>query len=364
LGFDSLPIQAEKNLYDLADWVRARPALSAALSRMPAPQLAALLENDAVPQDVDAAWWQEWQVRFRGHLRQFGHTIYDLDFSNPVPADDPTPLLETCQLYLQGQGANPHARQLAAIARREEAQLISKRLKGLRSKYFHKFLTLAQRFAPLREDGLADIGLGYPLLRQMLRELGRRFAAGGLIAALDDVFWLTQTEVTQSAARLDAGDGLSPMTGVVSRRKAAWRAARRVTPPLMLPQMKLFGFDLMELKSGRARKQKDSSLSGVGASPGSVTAPACVVRGPEDFSKLKPGDVLVAAITTPAWTPLFARAAGVVTDVGGPLSHGSIVAREYGIPAVLGTGVATQRIHSGQVITVDGARGKVLLGAG
>ncbi len=79
---------------------------------------------------------------------------------------------------------------------------------------------------------------------------------------------------------------------------------------------------------------------------------------------MQQGDILVAEITTPAWTPLFAMATGVVTDVGGPLSHGSIVAREYGIPAVLGTGVATQRIRSGQVITVDGDAGVVTLAEG
>ncbi len=76
---------------------------------------------------------------------------------------------------------------------------------------------------------------------------------------------------------------------------------------------------------------------------------------------MKAGDVLVAAITTPAWTPLFARASAIVTDVGGPLSHGSIVAREYGIPAVLGTGAATNRIRNGQVVTVDGSAGVVTL---
>jgi pyruvate,water dikinase len=69
--------------------------------------------------------------------------------------------------------------------------------------------------------------------------------------------------------------------------------------------------------------------------------------------------VLVAATTTPAWTPLFAMASAVITDIGGPLSHGSIVAREYGIPAVMGTGVATKRIPSGQVVTVDGGAGRV-----
>jgi pyruvate,water dikinase len=76
---------------------------------------------------------------------------------------------------------------------------------------------------------------------------------------------------------------------------------------------------------------------------------------------MKPGDVLVAGITTPAWTPLFALASAIVTNVGGPLSHSSIVAREYGIPAVLGTGVATKRIHSGQRIRVDGKAGTVTL---
>ena len=85
--------------------------------------------------------------------------------------------------------------------------------------------------------------------------------------------------------------------------------------------------------------------------------------GPEDFGKMHDGDVIVAGITTPAWTPLFARAAGIVTDIGGPLSHSSIVAREYGIPAVLATGVGTRRIRDGQRITVDGGAGLVALRA-
>ncbi len=100
-------------------------------------------------------------------------------------------------------------------------------------------------------------------------------------------------------------------------------------------------------------------MKGVAASPGTVTGTARVIHGPEDFSLMQPGDVLVAPITTPAWTPLFAMACAIVTDVGGPLSHGSIVAREYGIPAVLGTGVATRRIQTGQTITVDGSEGTV-----
>src|SRR5437764_2206864 len=99
----------------------------------------------------------------------------------------------------------------------------------------------------------------------------------------------------------------------------------------------------------------------MGAMPGRVTGMAHALSGTEQFTLMHNGDILVAKITTPAWTPLFALAAGIVTDVGGPLSHGSIVAREYQIPAVLGTGVATERLHNGQNVTVDGDAGTVTL---
>jgi pyruvate,water dikinase len=362
MGFDSTPILAEKSLYDLAGWARARTELAAYLGDTPTPQLAAQLGGDHVPPGVDAGDWHEWSARFQEHLRRYGHMIYNLDFANPVPADDPAPLLEACKLFLSGQGADPHARQQAAIERREQAvQSVADRLKGLRLALFRRFLALAQRYAPLREDGLADVGLSYPLLRQMLCELGHRLVKGGMIEEPNDIFWLHQDEVERAAARLDYGEALDCLSAVVPQRKAVWRAAQKATPPIMLPQIKLLGVDLMELKSGGLKGRKGDTLKGVAASPGRVTAPACVLSGPEDFDQMKTGDVLVAALTTPAWTPLFARAAAVVTDIGGPLSHGSIVAREYGIPAVLGTGAATKRIRNGQVITVDGSTGMVTL---
>ena len=108
-------------------------------------------------------------------------------------------------------------------------------------------------------------------------------------------------------------------------------------------------------------EQGTDTLTGLAGSAGRVTAVARVLAGPEDFGDFRPGEVLVAPITTPAWTSLFVRAAGVVTDIGGPLSHSSIVAREYGIPAALGTAVGTRRIRTGQRITVDGDAGTVTL---
>jgi pyruvate,water dikinase len=96
-------------------------------------------------------------------------------------------------------------------------------------------------------------------------------------------------------------------------------------------------------------------------SPGKVTGPASLILSPADFADMQPNTILVCPTTTPAWTPLFTQATGLVTDIGGILAHGSIVAREYGIPAVMGTGNVTERIVSGQQITVDGDAGTVTI---
>jgi rifampicin phosphotransferase len=316
---------------------------------------------DQPPAGVSAEDWSDWRQRWETHLRHFGHIIYNLDFSRALPVDDPTPVLETCRMYLRGEGGNPHERQQSLEARREQsARAVGERLKGLRRWAFEKTLSWAQMLAEVRESAIADMGLGYPQLRAMLRELGRRLAEAGALEQAADIFWLSKAELDTAASVLEAQGRPPSLAAVVQANKAAHEAARRVTPPPMLPVAKKFlGFDLNAFLPAQA--QTGDTLKGVPTSAGRVTAPARVLRGPEDFGQMRPGEVLVAAITTPAWTPLFAMASAVVTDVGGPLSHGSIVAREYNIPAVMGTGVATKRIRSGQMITVDGGAGTVNL---
>jgi phosphohistidine swiveling domain-containing protein len=343
MGFDSLPIQAEKSLFDIAAWVQENASLAGYLDQTPADSLVPDLQRINPPAGIDESLWQEWQALFQEHLDRFGHMIYNLDFGNPVPADDPAPLLEALKLFARGNGINPYQRQIATTERREQAvEGMKNRLHGYRLRIFEKNLERAQRYAPLREDGLADVGLSYPLIRQMLAEVGRRLTSGGVLEHAGDIYWLE-------------------LADTVNQRRVRWQSANMLTPPMMLPQLKVFGFDLMSIKTGRKQRGGADSLKGVGASPGVITAPASVLSGPEDFSKMETGNVLVASITTPAWTPLFARASAVVTDIGGPLSHGSIVAREYGIPAVLGTESATKHISDGQQITVDGNKGLVTL---
>ncbi|QIN84700.1 phosphoenolpyruvate synthase [Rubrobacter tropicus] len=364
LGFDSAPIRADKSLYDLAEWCRNRPALAAALMDTPSESAPGLTEMVLPPSGVDDAAWREWRSRFGRHLDRYGRMVYDLDFAKPVPADDPGPTFDTLKYYLRGEGRNPHERQRDAVRQRERhtGEAIS-RLGGVRLRVFRGLLSWTQKYAPLREDALADVGLAWPLMREMLLELGRRLVAASAIEKPDDVFWLDGDELRGLAVALDEGQRrLEDRSEVVRGRRARWRAQKLVTPPNLLPEGRRFmGLDMERWMPARSGEQDGNVIEGVGASPGTVTARARLLEGPDDFGEIEPGEVLVAGITTPAWTPLFAVASAVVTDIGGPLSHGSIVAREYGIPAVLGTGAATKRISSGQSVRVDGDAGTVTL---
>ncbi len=354
LGFESAPIRAEQSLYDLAAWTRTHPALTDALRAASPDSTIAAIDADAPPAGVDAPTWQEWCDRFQQHLARHGHTVYNLDFAVPVPADDPAPLLGTLRFYLDGGGADPGQRQQRAAQRRAEAMAqVAARLGPLRRAAFRRLLRWAQAMAPLREDALADVGLAWPQLRRMLRELGARLVAAGVVERADDVFWLHRAEIL--------ADPPVPRAGAVAQRRALWRGQRRVVPPQVLPRGSWWERAFARWLPAASDEQTGAVLHGIGASTGQVTATARVLGGPADFGRLQPGDVLVASITTPAWTSLFAMAAAVVTDIGGPLSHSSIVAREYGIPAVLGTNVATRRIPDGARVRVDGDTGTVTL---
>jgi rifampicin phosphotransferase len=364
LGFDSAPIRAEKSLYDLAMWAHLQGELAEYLARTSGKDIVAAYKSQSTP-IADGGSWREFTTRLAEHVNHFGHAVYDLDFAKSVPAEDPASLLETLKYFIAGQGRNPYERQAATAAAREQAaESLFARLSGLRLRLFRRVLRWAQRCAPLREDSLADVGLGWPVLRRMLRDVGLRMVAAGAIAEQNEVFWLKREEVEEAARALDAGQPAEDYRRAIEERRGIWKRSHGVTPPVALPVKggaRIFGLDLSRWMPARSGQTASNIIRGIGASPGRVTGAACVIHGPEEFDQMTPGDILVAKITTPAWTPLFALASGIVTDVGGPLSHSSIVAREYGVPAVLGTGVATQRIRSGQHITVDGNGGVVTM---
>lgn len=362
MGYDTTPIRSEKSLYDLAQWVLEHPSLADYVLQTDTARLANILRTQDRPPDVASEIWKEWQGRIEAHLQSYGYMLFDLDFSRPVLAEDPTPQLEAVKMYMRGKGTNPYERQDRLEQQRERAkQELLERARGLRGWAVRKALGWAQSLAQAREDSIASIGLAYPRLRELMKELGRRFAEAGAIVEPDDIFWLEEAEIEDRLQAVEKGDRLESMQETILQRKKAQQAKRAIVPPTQLPYSKTYMGVPIEVFIPGEGGQEGDRLKGVGASSGKVTGTAFVLHGPEDFDLMQPGGILVAKLTTPAWTPLFAMAGGIVTDIGGPLSHGSIVAREYGIPAVLGTGVATNRIQSGQTITVDGTSGYVTL---
>src|SRR5262249_23756524 len=156
-------IRAEKSLYDLSAWARSRPVLAGYLMQAGASEIAAAyLVSSAPPQMTDSDSWREFCIRFTEHLNCFGHAVYDLDFAKGLATDQPLPLFETVKYFLTGQAPSPYERQSrSASAREQAANSLLSRLKGVRLRLLTPVLRWAQHYAPLREDALADVGLGW-----------------------------------------------------------------------------------------------------------------------------------------------------------------------------------------------------------
>jgi pyruvate,water dikinase len=357
-GLDAAPLRAEKSQFDLGMWIRQRPSLRDFTLRSSTRELVAALRAGSTPEALSATDWNEFKFRFDAHLDEFGHTSYEFDFMNPTPAEMPELILDAVKMYVEGKGSNPYARQREVAERREQTvKAIRSRFKLIPNRWFDKSLKWALDTGPAREDSLADMGMGHTAIRRLLGELGKRFVANGALENADDIYWLVEDEVNELASMIERNEKMPDYSRTASRRKAEWQMQMKLVPPPMLPEKSRWA----KLVPGGRGEVIGNVIKGLGASAGQVTGSARVLFSPEDFGKMKQGDVLVAVTTTPAWTPLFTLASAIVTDIGGPLSHSSIVAREYGIPAVLATGGATRRIKDGQTITVDGSAGTVEL---
>jgi pyruvate,water dikinase len=182
--------------------------------------------------------------------------------------------------------------------------------------------------------------------------LGERLQRQGILASREDIFFLEMAEigpVVQGRAAFDVRQR-------IAERRAEYEWNKNQTPPPVV----VGRYDPQK----HVASQIDADvkvLHGIAVSPGVVTGKARIITQPGDGRHIEPGEILVAPITNPAWTPYFLPAAGVVIDMGGVLSHGAIIAREYGIPAVVNVGPASRIIRTGQLLRVDGDRGTVTL---
>ncbi|MQA92144.1 MAG: phosphoenolpyruvate synthase [Gemmatimonas sp.] len=354
-GFPSKTLEAQAELEAIAGRTGESEALQALMAATPAHRLREALASISEGRATLEALQQ--------YLDRFGHQIYTLDFAEPTQADEPLPVLLSLKALSRDLGRSIRDRQDDLAREREQlVEQTARSFDPLRRKLFRSLLALAQRFGPNREEALFYVGAAWPTLRRLATVLGQRLADAGSLASADDVFYLKSTELAEASAARTDGRALPHLARLASERRALRQARKRLHPPAAVPptmRWKLGPIDLSGRETQRRNTSDAMTLRGFAVSPGRVTAPASVILSPADFSNMEPGTILVCPTTTPAWTPLFAQARGLVTDIGGVLAHGSIVAREYGIPAVMGTGSATQRVAQGQQLTVDGDAGTV-----
>lgn len=365
-GLSEMSSEPARHLADLAAMAAGRPAVRTLLERAVPDTPVLLAQTDA-----------EFAAAFESYRAEYGIRALRYDPVDPTLGESPELLLGLIRDQI-AQAYDPDVTR-TALEQARAAAVSRARIAALQAgdlPRFDRVLARAERAYPVREDSeFYTVSAPMGMIRCSGLELGHRLAARGQIDDPDDVFWLRLSEGRQALA-----DGSSLLDPVRRRRgERAWVLAHPGPasygadpgpPPSssVLPAEARFVMEAMQqimidriLAPEDSQRQQESSdqITGVAAAPGRYRGPARVIMDETQFSKIRPGDVLVCPITSPVWSVLFPNVGALVTDTGGILSHAAIIAREYRLPAVVGTGNATALLHDGQTVTVDGSAGMV-----
>ncbi|MET4093584.1 PEP/pyruvate-binding domain-containing protein [Arthrobacter sp. UYCu712] len=340
-------------LWQLAAAIRADTASAAVFAETALPELVRRYRGHELPAVL--------QSGLAGFLGRYGHrAVAEIDLGVPRWSDDPAHILGVLANYLRLEDpALAPDRQFSKAAREAEQHVVrlaavAGERSRLRGALVRAALKRTRMFAGLRELPKYRLVEALAAVREQLAIVGTELAAAGRISAADDIFFLELAEAREGLAG-------KPLHSLVDLRRESYAAelGRRHIPRVLLSD----GTEPEAVQAPATGPDAGAAgtLRGSPASAGIVTAPARVILDPQG-ARLEPGEILVAPSTDPGWTPLFLTAGGLVMEMGGPNSHGAVVAREYGIPAVVGVPEATSLLVTGQSVTVDGAAGTVVPG--
>jgi phosphohistidine swiveling domain-containing protein len=338
-------------LWETAQAIRADAGAAKIFGQSEAPALARRYLEGTLPAAAQSAI-----ARFMDRYGMRG--VGEIDLGQPRWREDPTPTLHTLQSYLQidpqfapdavfargERAAHDALEKLAAQARRQRGGRFKEKL--VRGAARRIWVLMGARESPkfflIRMMGIA---------RGALLEVGQEFVAAGTIDRAGDLVFLTLAEL-EAMSRQNQSD----WKPIIAQRQAAFQRElqRRQVPRVLLSDGRAF------YEGIGAATDTGEVITGSPVSAGVVEGLVHVVLDPQT-ARLAPGEILVCPGTDPAWTPLFLVAGGLITEVGGMMTHGSVVAREYGIPAVVGVDRATQRLKTGQRVRLDGTTGKIAL---
>ncbi|MDF1554231.1 MAG: PEP-utilizing enzyme [Deferrisomatales bacterium] len=366
-GFDNKVLQVDKRI-----WEFSREAATSGLAPL-------FLDNepDAILPALEAdAKGREFLATFRAFLNEDGWRMQRMSEINlPTWVEDPTPALVNVKQFLHkgGDFSLDQERAKATTARLAAETEVLAKISPEQKGWFTTLLRLAQKSGVFSEEHDHYLDLyTHAMIRRSCLGLGRRFVAAGAIDDAEDTFFLMPDEMRKA--------GLAPdqfnLRPVVERRRREWQGwCEKENPPVILKD----GFDMdqamgvlvqsndpiaLKVVVGSmpvVRPELKADLHGTCGSPGVIEGPARVILSEENLSEVLPGEILVAATTSPSWTPVFSFIGGVVVDRGASLSHAAIVGREYGIPVLMNVFTGTQQIKTGQRIRLDANMGALYI---
>jgi pyruvate,water dikinase len=349
-GMPNMSVKSGEALWELSREAVNRPAVADLLRSHPAEEFLSNLDEIA-----EGPAFRRYLDQFLEVWGQRNESYYEVGY--PTWRENPEFVLSVLRTYIDApEEQNPTFRHQRAvktrIARTEE---VRSRLADPAE--LDEFL-IGQRWARqhtvLMEDHNYFIDQrAYTSLRTPHQAIGARLVEAGALDNADDVFYLHVAEIK---SHVDHPDRI--YQSLIARRQADRAKWMHVLPPAVIGGDASLATSTRTVSSGRVRI---ATIQGLAASAGTVTGTARVILSLDQASRLSPGEILVTYATAPPWTPLFAIAGGVVTDAGGPLAHCAVVAREYGIPAVVGTTNATSAIKDGMTISIDGTTGLVTI---
>jgi pyruvate,water dikinase len=296
------------------------------------------------------------QATLENFLREFGHrAVYEADMLNPRWAEDPSwVVVQVESVRMNPPQADP--REAASKVRVQAVKELKLRF-GIRSRLALWLIDKLRRAVAAREQAKSGLACLILPFRSMVLEIGRRMQTDGQLDSPEDALHFTLFDISCWLRGYWSGAGARELSADRSARRLKWLSE---TAPDLIVEDPNGGLAFVVEPTPKA--SGDREWSGIAAAPGFASGTARIVRNPNDASHLMLGDILVAPSTDPGWTPLFLRASAIIMETGGFLSHGAIVAREFGIPAVANIPGILNSLHDGEQISVDGSAGRVISG--
>ena len=353
-------IEGDKNLEaNIALWnvaQSASPEVTDCLLTAPLDEVEGKLRSLATARD----FLQELDT----FLEQYGHRAHnEFELADPRWKEDHGFVLEIIRAYVKAGQINPvdHFKALRQIRQNAQKKILTdlsrstlNKIIPLRPKIFRFALKLAHVYTPLRESTKFYYLLEVEQLRRHVLELSARLASNKYecLNNKNDVFFLSSGELEEIVQKKRSADQIKHL---IAERKLDYLVKKRIPVPSVIFR------DALQCIGKEPESEAAEVLSGTGVSKGKVTGIARVIKHPSQIRKLNYGEILIAPTTDPGWTPVFFIVSALVMDTGNALSHGAVLAREYGLPAVVNVPRATEIIEDGRKITVDVEQEKVYL---